>query len=219
MTKFSKTLVVISFVLSISFAAFAGSLLVGGVNWQSEANQLEGYTFVRKSPEGQPVTWDVIEHVTQETVAGSVPHLAKAVTAARLDLQKRQEAKIKELDDSSSKLKQSITEYREILPLDKEGVNLAAKNLSDELVSINEDSKKVSEELVELSKQIQATRNTLRNRREDVYRLSNQVEVVETDAKRINEQISATQKQITLLEAQIGLLKQRKAELEKQLQN
>ncbi len=218
MTKFSKTLVVVTFVLSVAFAAFGGSMLVGGINWQAEANKVKGYSFERKSSEGQPDTWDVKEHVSKETISGGVPHLAKAVTAARRDLRKRQEDKIKELTDASSKLETLITEAKEFLPVDKNSVSISKDFLTEELNLSKKSSLDISKELVGLSKQILAVRNELRNRREDIHRLGHLVKVIKTDQERINSQKFLTEKQITALNAQIGSLMQRREQLKKQLQ-
>ena len=177
MTKFGKCLVVFAVGASFAFLGFAWVSMMGGPNWDAEVAALPDYT-IQKSGE----KWGVTERVNGQPVTVQRPSVqASAIIAARDDLQKRQEAEIKRLQDETKQFQTATAEIKKFDAADVKALEARVAELSQQLEGLNAKILALSNDVVKRSQEAQGIRNEAARRREDVFRLTRELREIRAD--------------------------------------
>jgi chromosome segregation ATPase len=192
MTKFGKCLVVFAVAASFAFLGFAWVSMMGGPNWDAEAGALPGYA-IQKSGD----KWTVNERVGGATVSVQRSTVeAAAIIAARDDLQKKQEAEIKRLNQETKEFQTATAEIRKLTAADLKALEARVAELNKQLEGINSKILSLSNDVVKRSQEAQAVRTEATKRREDVFRLTRELHEIRADnfradalQKRLHEQL------------------------------
>lgn len=215
LTTLSKVLAVTAAALSLAFLGFAFTVLMGGPNWQAEARELSDYTF--RQSDGDPPTWSVTRGASGETVHTGATSLAEAVVRARQDLQRRQQERLRELDEQIAAREARLEEERELIAANREALDRRAEQLLAELEALKEQVDEVASQAAVRSREAQELQADVRRRREEVFRLRNLVEGLEADRYRAERQSEKLHDLMIRLKGTVQRLQRRKQQLEEQL--
>lgn len=218
MTKLSKSLAVALFVGCLAFLGFAGVVVVGGPNWESEAEELsDSYVFEQEGA-GEETQWKVWTRAASRTGGPPLAQskvLADVVLKAYKDQEQQQRDKLSQLSDDIPKAQQERDEARKLIEADVPALEAKIKQLSDELAQLQEQYNQVAQEVFRTAQSAETIRKEAERRRDDVYRQRLELAEIEADRQRAQRQEEKLRETLVSVRGQIQRLQQRQAQLQK----
>ena len=182
MNAVGKILVVFVTACSLGFVAFVAALRNGGPDWLGEMRSSElQKEFVFATEPGEQVMYSVKHRRTDKDLEGKTPVLAEVVLRARKRLDEDSNKKFQELSPQPQVLQDSLTALKEVIPVDRAGVELREKMYDERIQQLWDDMQAIGAEFSTATIQTQEILKVAQERREEGYRLSNQLELLRND--------------------------------------
>ncbi len=218
MNTVGKILVVFITACSLGFVAFVSALRNGGPDWKSEVRSPElQKEFVFTFEQGEKPTFSSKHRRSEQSVIDKTPILAEAVLKSRKRLEEDANKKFQELSPQPQLIQDAIKKQMELIPIDKQGVEVREQNFNQLIQQLWTDMQSVGNQFSELTVQTQEVLREAQLRREEGYRLANQVELLRNDKFAAIEQQKVLEDELIRLEENKRRLDRRKNQLKQQL--
>lgn len=217
MNNIAKPLAVFVTFASLAFAAFAGSLAMGGRNWEVDARSssfADDYTFEVQT--GDVVNYVVKSRRTGEQVSSGKMLAEVIVNARQKQFQNAVQAKTA-IEAEISQLQPLISTAKSEIEADLKAIDGRLARFAQDLSVVNTEIAEVSQESLAKVAEIQAVRKQAEERREEFYRLRNQLELLRDDLYAAKGQRSALQDEKVRMEESLRRMKRRNVQLLKTL--
>lgn len=211
MQGFSRVLTVLAAVLSIAFMGFAGVATLGGPNWESQAKQLDGFTFSKTTDE-VPL-WVATRSADREDLSTKSAVLPQVYAAALQDLAGRAKAEASELTTAIPELQRQTQTYRDFQGADVPALDRHFARMQQQLATLNGLIKTSGEQQDAIAAEILQLESQLDSRRQDVFQLDLQYRVLQGEIERIDQNIAVVEEQIRLVEDELDKSQRREKAL------
>jgi len=224
MTTFSKILALFTTAACFAFLGFVMVSLIAGPNWQGETHEYENYQFEYSG--GENPTWSVTRRDDGQAVGGGSPILPKKIVDVLNEIKQQQREQITFLDEGDEQtntrgindLEPYIQTLDDALHKDVAALEENEARLHANLQAVQSQLEETTREVTDTITEIESIYIKAQRRRGDIYRLQNVVAELETDRYRSVEHQEKLRDIWERYQGVIQHLKQRKAILERQLE-
>jgi len=218
MNSFGKVLVVFITAASVSFAAFAMSLVSGGTNWEGDANSAElTDDMIIAVTQGEKPSYAVKVRKTQETVGSSTNLLADAVIAARTRQLNDAKQELQRLTQEIEKANTESASRKALIPVDEAAMKARTALYDSQLNKISSDLGAVTTDFTSKGGEIQQIQRLNLERRDEALRRKNELELLRNDLFAARGQQKALEDELLRAEENLRRLKNRESQLLDQL--
>ena len=220
MGNISRTLVVVTTVLSVAFLGFAGVTTLGGPNWGTVAKSLSpgeeksaGYVFERSA--GENPQWTVTSSSEEQIKTSAV--LPDVIVAALDHKYAGLKAELDALTDELPQLETRKTNLETAIEKDEQALQAAVTERQEFLQQLRAQYISLSQQVVQKVEEGQQVEDVVAARRDDVIRLQHQLEVLKADDARLAQIEQQMLDLIRQIDADLAKARQRQQQLKSRL--
>ena len=220
MGNISKTLVIVSAVLSVAFLGFAGVTTLGGPNWETTAKSLNpgenksgGYNFSRSA--GDNPQWTATSSDEEQIKTSAV--LPDVIVAALDHKFAGLKTELDALTDELPQLETRKTNLEATIEKDVQALQEAVAQRKEYLSDLRAQYLTLSQQVEQKVVDGRQTEYVVEARREDVIRLQHQLEVLKADDERLEQIEQQMLDLIRQIDADLAKARQRQQQLKSRL--
>ncbi|MDX1970835.1 MAG: hypothetical protein SFV23_26955 [Planctomycetaceae bacterium] len=215
MTQLAKVLVVFVAAASLGFAAFAGAMSRGGVNWERAGNSpaIAGRVSISRGDTG---TYTATGRLSGQQIASSV-NLAEVVTKSQKQILDDLKAELTALQTEVSNRTPQLAAINTLTAADLAGLQRHSTAWAGQLQALSAEIVQLTDEVATTGTKAQQLQDAVRELRFEVMRLRNQLELLRDDSYAAAAQRKALEFELLLLKENRLRLERRQNQLKAQL--
>jgi chromosome segregation ATPase len=179
LTKISKTLTVVIFVISVAFFGFAFMAYFIGPDWQSHALRLDEYEFAQANP---AAPWTAKSRDIRQESYGQGKSLPEAINAAQKKILQEQQQKIQTIEQSLPGMQAALEQARQAIDVDVKAISARAQELEAQRVQVAAAVADLERQADAKAKQADGTAQVVKLRYQELLRLRNELEELKSQA-------------------------------------
>ncbi len=214
MTSFGKLMTVFTVAVSLAFLGFVAIVVVGGPNWQAEANDAALSDFVFEFPLNETESFSVKARREADTFSKSSESLPDVVIAARNHNVELQSKEIQPLQQSATQIEARLNDAEQFISADLAAMQIRENELQTQLNSLHARIEELSRQGIQKAEEAYDKQEEASKRRKDVIRLRAQLDETRIDLHRTVAQKQKLRDSLVRYKLYLEDLKQRNEQLQ-----